>query len=205
MEPIVPKELDKETLERLYLQERMSLRSIAKLCGRSYLFVRYRKEKYGIPTIKPYYKKKEIPQKILFKWIVEEGKTLKVVAEQLSCAAITVRKRCDEYGILPRHERLKKITKAKIQKLYVAEGNSMRKVAKELECSYETIRNRCKKYGIPIQNHQGRKIDIPKASLQRLYLKEGKTLACIAKEFGCSIGTISSRLQKFKLNRYLKC
>lgn len=202
MEPIVPKELDKETLERLYLQERMSLRSIAKLCGRSYLFVHYWKEKYGIPTIKPFYKKKEISRKTLFKLIVKEGKSLEKVAKQLSWAAITVRKRCDDYGIIPRHERLKEITRAEIQKLYVAEGKSMREVAKELGCSCETVRNRCKQFGISVRSSRGRKIDIPKSSLQRLYLKEGKTLSYIAKEFGCSIGTISMRLKQFNWNRY---
>lgn len=202
MEPIVHGELDKETLERLYVQERMSLRSIAKLYGHSYPYVRYRKEKYGIPTRIPIYQKKDISRKTLFKLIVEEGKSFEKTAKQLSCSAVTVSKRCDEYGIQPKHERLKEITKADLQKFYDAEGKSMRAVAKELGCSFETVRNRCKQFGIRVRSPRRNKIEIPKSSLRRLYLKEGKNLSYIAKKFRCSISTISKRLTEYKMNRH---
>lgn len=203
MEPIVSDELDKETLERLYIQEKMSIRSIAELYGRSYMFVRYRKEKYGIPTIIPFYKKKEIGQQILFKLIVVEGKSMQAVAKQLSCSPVTIRKRCDEYGIPLKKESLAGISKAELQKLYIAEGKSTREIAKELGCSYETVRSRCKQFGISVRSSRRSKTEIPKSSLQRLYLEEGKTLSYIANKFGCSVSTISNKLKQFKINRYL--
>jgi DNA-binding Lrp family transcriptional regulator len=42
------KELDKETLTRLYIKEKRSLRAIAKIYGLSPSTVRYRSIKYGI-------------------------------------------------------------------------------------------------------------------------------------------------------------
>ena len=40
------KELDKQTLTRLYLEEKFSLRAIAKMYGRSYFCMRYRRKHY---------------------------------------------------------------------------------------------------------------------------------------------------------------
>jgi transposase len=198
MKPIVPRELDKETLERLYIQEKMSLRSIANLYGRSYLFVHYRKQKYGIPT-RPFPKRKEISQETLFKLIVKEGKSLEKAAKQLSCSPITVRKRCDEYGIKTKSECLPKIPKAKLQKLFVKEGKSTREVAKELGCSYEIIRKKFKHYGIPKRNAGTKKIKIDETTLWKLYVQQGKSFSEIAKVFDCSVGPICRKIKHMEL------
>ena len=43
-------DLDKTTFKRLYINEGMSLRKIAEMYGRSYMFAHHRKTKYGIPV-----------------------------------------------------------------------------------------------------------------------------------------------------------
>jgi hypothetical protein len=50
MEPISARELDQETLSRLYVKEKLSLRAIAKIYNVSYFCVQYRCKQFGIKT-----------------------------------------------------------------------------------------------------------------------------------------------------------
>ena len=43
-------DLNKTTFEQLYILEGMSLRKIANMYGRSYMYAHHRKTKYGIPN-----------------------------------------------------------------------------------------------------------------------------------------------------------
>ena len=90
-------ELDKKTLARLYVEEKLSLRTIAKMYDRSYIYVQYRIHKYGIKTSSG--RKRWISKSMLQNLYVEEGKSSNEIAEILSCSYTTVLKRCKEYGI----------------------------------------------------------------------------------------------------------
>ena len=195
------KALDKKTLTRLYVKEKLSLRAIAKMYDRSYCFARARSIKYGIKTRhRGLDRKIRIEKSILQKLYVKEGKSSMEVAEILSCSYTTVLNRCKEYGISIKAQRFEKITKEVLQNLYVKEGRTIREVAKILGCSFETVRVKCKRFGIPLRNPGNEKVVIDTLTLQRLYIQEGKNKDEIAKIFGCSASSIYQLVKRFDLN-----
>jgi len=142
-------ELNKETLERLYITEQKSLQKIARMFGCSVTAVVDRCNKYGIkrrPRVKEI---KGLNKAALQQLYVKEGKSTDKIAEMFSCSSVTVVNKCRHYGIKLRGLRwIRGISKSLLQKLYIKEGKSLREIAKILGCSHETIRNRCKKFGL---------------------------------------------------------
>jgi transposase len=201
MEPIIAAELDKETLSRLYVKEKLSLRAIAKMYDVSYFCVQYRCKQYGIKARPKTSKRIHIDKAILERLCIEEGKSSKEVAELLSCSFVTVRERCREHGVPLKGQQLKRITKHQLQKLYVTEKKSTREVAKVLGCSSETVRTRCRKFGIPLRKAARGGLKIDETSLKRLYLVEGRKMTDIAAKLGCSVATISNRLKEIGLTK----
>ena len=204
MEPVRARELDKETLSRLYLEEKWSLRAIAKRYDVSYFCVQYRCKQYGIRTRPKTSKRIHLDKAILQRLCMKEGKSSKEIAELLSCSFVTVRERCKEYGIPLKGQQLKEITKHQLHKLYVTERKSIREVANVLGCSSETVRTRCKQFGIPLRKAARYRLTIDKATLKRLYLIEGRNMTDIAAIYGCSVATISNKLKKFGLTKVNK-
>lgn len=194
--------LDRDTLKRLYLKEKRSLHEIARMFACSYFCVHYRSMKYGI-TLRPktWRRKIHLDKSMLKRLCVNEGQSSKKVAEILSCSHATVLKRCREYGIPLKGQRVEGITKAQLKKLYVTEGKTIRAIAKDIGCSGELIRRRCKEFGIPLRNPGTKKLEIDAFTLRRLYVKEGMSMTAIAKFFGCSVSSIYQRITHFKLKK----
>jgi DNA-binding CsgD family transcriptional regulator len=166
--------------------------------------VRYRSIKYGI-TLRPQPGSRRINlnKSVLKKLCVKEGRSSKKVAEMLSCSPATVLKRCKEYGIPLRINRTEGLSKALLQKLYVKEGKTLREIAKIQGCSFEPVRKRCKQFGIPLRNPGIKKVKIEESTLRRLYVKEGKSVAEIAKAFNCVGSTVSQKVKQFGLKKSL--
>jgi DNA-binding CsgD family transcriptional regulator len=196
------KDLDKETLKRLYLKEKRSTRDIAQMSGCSPTKVRYRCIKYGI-KLRPntWNRKINLKKSVLMRLYVKENKSLRKVAEILSCSSETVLKRCKEHDIPVRSQRVEGLTKLLLRKFYLKEGKTTREIAIILGCSANLIRIKCKKFGIPLRNPGTKKIKIDESTLRRLYLKEGKCMYEIAKILNCSAGVISRRIEKLRLKR----
>ena len=142
---------NKETLERLYLKEKKTTREIGKMFGCSYNTVNYWCRKYGIKLRPQTCQRVHLDKSTLERLCVKEERPLKEVAEILSCYYVTVRKRCKEYGMPLKGQRIKGVTKALLKKLYVQEGKSSREVAKILGCWSTTALYRCRQYGIPLK------------------------------------------------------
>lgn len=204
MEPTIATGLDKETLSRLYVKEKMSLRAIARMYGVSYFCVQYRCRQYGIQTRPRTSKRIHLDKAILQRLCVKEGKSSKDVAALLSCSSVTVRERCKEFGVPLKGQQLARITKEQLQKLYVTQGKSTREVAKVLGCSPETVRMRCKQFGIPMRKPSRNGLKLDKSILKKLYLEENKSMTDIATICGCSIATISNKLKEFGLTKASK-
>ena len=196
------KELDKETLTRLYIKEKRSLRAIAKMYGLSPSTVHYRSIKYGIKLRENVgLKRIALKKSVLKKLCVKEGRSSKEVAEMLSCSPATVLKRCKEYNIPLKGQKVEGLSKALLQKLYVKEGMTMREIAKIQGCSFEPVRKRCKQFGIPLRNPGSKKVKIDESTLRRLYVKEGKSMPEIAKAFNCAVATVAKRVKQFGLKK----
>ena len=196
------KELDKETLERLYLKEKRSTHDIAQMSGCSCTKVRYRCIKYGI-TLRPntWNRKINIEKSVLMKLYVKENKSITEIAKILSCSRATVIKRCREHGIPLRSQTLEGLTKLLLQKLYIKEGKTTRDIAIIMGCSGDLIRRRCKKFGIPLRNPGTTKLQIDESTLHKLYVKEGKRMHQIAKIFNCSANLISVSVRRLGLKK----
>ena len=162
-------ELDKQTLTRLYVKEKLSLRAIAKMYGRSYFYVRYRCINTGIKLRPKTWNRRKIhiDEAVLKKLYIEEGKSITEIAEILSCSYFTIFKRCKEYKIPPRGPKITGITESLLEKLYVEEGKTTREIAKQLGCSFETIRKRCHEFHIPLRSHGTNTMEIDEETLRR--------------------------------------
>lgn len=196
------KELDKQTLTRLYVKEKLSLRAIAKMYGLSYFCIRYRSIKYGIQARpRAWGRKIRLDKSMLQRLYVKESKSANEVAEILSCSSSTVLKRCIEYGIPLKGRKIEGITKEQLQELYVEEGKTTKEIGKIFSCSGNAIRRRCKQLGVPLRNPGTKKCEIDIANLRRLYVKEKKSNLEIAKIFNCSPSVISNRLKQSGLKK----
>jgi len=196
------KELDKETLKRLYLKEKRSTADIAQMLGCSSTKVRYRCIKYGIKLRpKTCNRKINIEKSVLMRLCVKENISIKEVAEILSCSSATVIKRCKEHAIPLRSHRLEGLTKPLLQRLYFEEGKTTREIADIVGCSSNLIRIKCKKFGVPLRNPGTKKIESDEPTLRRLYLKEGKRMREIANILNCSPSVISGRIKSLGLKK----
>ncbi len=170
------KVLDKETLTRLYLKEKRSIRDIAQMAACSPTKVRYRCIKYGIELrANTWNRKINIKKSVLMQRYVKENKSLRKVAEILSCSSETVIKRCKEHDIPLRSQRVEGLTKPLLQQFYLKEGKTTREIAKDVGCSANLIRLKCKKFGIPLRNPGTKKIEIDESTASET-LPEGKEM-----------------------------
>jgi DNA-binding CsgD family transcriptional regulator len=145
--------LNKETLIKLYLIEGKSTTEIARIFGRAHSTIWYKCKKYRIKLRHRGRTRIELKKSVLERLYVKEKKSLTEIGEVLSCSLVTIRNRCEEYGIkLRRVERVKGLNEALLHKLYFAESKTILDIAKIVGCSREQVRRRCKKYGIPLRS-----------------------------------------------------
>ena len=189
-------ELNKETLIRLYIKEKRTLRDIAEMFGRSYTLVRHKCIQYRIKLRPKNYKIIKFEKSVLQRLYVQEDKPPREIAQIFSCTPATVRNRFRQYGIPLKDNKIKGLNKAQLQKLYVNEGKSIHEVAKIMGCSHETVRKRCMQHGIKLRPIGSRITGVDKSALQRL-IKEGKSLSNIAEMFSCSPPTVRSRCREY--------
>jgi len=94
-------------------------------------------------------------------------------------------------------DKLKGLNKETLERLYVKEGKSIYIIAKMFGCTSMTVWTRCKKYGIKTRPKGKRIVKIKKSVLQRLYVREGKSIDEIARMFSVHPYTV-----RMKCNQY---
>jgi transposase-like protein len=143
---------------------------------------------------------KELNKKVLQRVYVAEGKSTYTIAKIFGCSHSTVQYRCRKYGIRLRPSqkgKLKGLNRETLDGLYTKEQKSIHKIAKILGCSTSSVIYRCRKYGIKIRPRMKEIKGLTKAKLQRLYIKEGKSISRIAEIFSCSHSIIEARCKTF--------
>ena len=93
------KELDKKTFTQLYINEGMSLRKIADMYGRSYMFAHHRKTKYGIPKRNTGTKKIEIDETTLWELYVKEEKSVSEITKVFDCSVGPIYRKIKRGGL----------------------------------------------------------------------------------------------------------
>ena len=91
-----------------------------------------------------------IPKTLLEKLYIEEGKSIREVAEELRCSYETIRKKLKHYDIPKRNAGTKKIEidETALWKLYLKEEKSVPEIAKVFDCSVGPIYQKIKRMGL---------------------------------------------------------
>jgi DNA-binding CsgD family transcriptional regulator len=195
-------EIKKSVLQRLYVREGKSIDKIARMFSRHPYTVRMKCEQYGI-EIKDHRIVEGLTESLLQKWYVKEGKSTREIGKIIGCSREPVRLKCKQFGIplRPFAKKTVEIDKPTLHRLYIEEEKTVTEVASIFNCSTPTILRKARQYDIKLRPRGGKKVDIDESTLRRLYVKEGKSVAEIAKAFNCAVSTVSQRVKEFRLKK----
>ena len=95
------------------------------------------------------------------------------------------------------------LNKETLKRLYAKERKSLQEIARIFNCSTTGVAYRCEKYGIKRRPRAEEVKGLSKSILQRLYIKESKSLNKIAEMVSCSPSTVQNRCMRYgiKLRR----
>lgn len=191
-------EIQKDVLERLYVEERRSAPDIARDLGVKPNVVYSRLREYGIARRT---RRIDLPVKVLEQKYLAEKKTAAQIAKELGVDAALVTTNLHRAGIPVRPTNSRPriiIPKEDLVRMYQKEGLTTSDIGRKLGCDPKLVWRRLKKYGIPRRNSGtvSRTI-LTKEALQRMYVDERKSAAMIARAMGCSDGTVLNRLKEY--------
>ncbi|MAG45389.1 MAG: hypothetical protein CMH63_01290 [Nanoarchaeota archaeon] len=101
--------------------------------------------------------------------------------------------------------RPEKISKKELYDLYVIQKLSITETAKKCECKYDTIVRKLRKYGFANKFSKGKKVEISKEEIRRLYIGKKLTTYDIAEKMGCCQASIWKKLKFYKIKRRDSC
>lgn len=191
-------EIPKNVLEHLYVKECKPACEIARNLGVKPNVVYSRLREYGIARRT---RRIDLPVKVLEQKYVVEKKTAAEVAKELGVDAMLVNSNLHRAGIPVRQTNNKpriRISKEDLVRMYQKEGLTISDIGRKLRCDPSLVWRRLKKYNIQRRNSGtvSRTI-ISKEVLQRMYVDEQKSASMIAREMGCSGGTVLNRLKEY--------
>jgi len=91
-------DLNEETLRRLYVDEKKSITTIAKIFGCSDLKIRSRFDRYGITIRRRLKSLDRLDRETLYKLRVIEGASICEIAQIFSCSPSGIRSKCMRFG-----------------------------------------------------------------------------------------------------------
>jgi len=91
--------LDKETLQRLYVDEGKTVTEIASMFKCNSGTISQRAKRFGIALNKSRFKRVDIDESTLRRLHIQEGKTFTEIAKIFDCAVTTVSCKAEKYGI----------------------------------------------------------------------------------------------------------
>ncbi|KPJ57736.1 MAG: hypothetical protein AMJ42_04440, partial [Deltaproteobacteria bacterium DG_8] len=93
---------------------------------------------------------------------------------------------------------IKEFNKKVLRRLYLKEGKSTYTIAKMLKCSHSIIQYKCKKCGIKLRPSQKGKLKgLSKKILNKLYVREQRSIHKIAKMLDCSASSVFYHCKKY--------
>ena len=92
---------------------------------------------------------------------------------------------------------VEELNKEILKGLYITEQKSLHEIAKIFGCSITAVVYRCNKYGIKRRPRVKEIKGLNRGTLQRLYVKEGKSTDKIAEMFSCSSVTVINKCRQY--------
>lgn len=197
--------ISKEELEKLYIQDGMTMKEIGKLYGITDSTVLYKMRRYNIPSrSKSESHRSLIPKKELERLYITENKTIREIVDFFGFSKDTIISRMREYGIQSRIGSPPKInvtTKEKLEKLYIIEKKTTVEIGKMFGVSSGIVCLRLKEYGIPMRPRNEHQIInfASKEELEMLYIDEGKSMVEISEMFGVDSATVWCKLHQYEI------
>ena len=187
-----------EDLYKLYVTNEKTIRQIADELDCSTTTICDRFGEHGIVART---NKLDIPKDALYDSYVKEGKSSTQLAKEFNTTESAICRYLHDYGIPIRDRRIK-ISSADLERMYVKEAKSAYQIAEAFGCDSGVILRNLSKNGIPIRmSNNVRRVSVPKETLTRMYVGEGKTITDIGKEIGCDPGTVHRRLKEYDILR----
>ena len=185
-----------EYLEKLYYEEKLSVKEIEKELkikeGSLYYILRIN----NFPHRKPVPALHEITKDNLFDLYINQNKTIKKIAEETNLSATRVFRLIKLFNIPKRKTHIDKETL--IQK-YIVEHKTIKEIAKELNVGRTAIVSEMKQFEIPIKPINPNINKITKEVLYNKAVKEKKTISQISEELSVSQTVIIKLLRKYNL------
>ncbi|WP_210608034.1 hypothetical protein [Priestia flexa] len=216
--------IDKETLEKLYITENLSLKEIGERFGVSHNTISRRLKQYEIPERPKKTRKILIEKEVLEKLYIHDQLNPSEVGERLGIDRGTVTRLLKGYNIplrtskegtkIAKEKKALKIPKEELEQKYFQENSPIPKIAKEYGVSPSWMYTYFKKINIKIRTyneavsmvHKERNPNINKVTKEVLesMLQKGLTMAEIARELKVSEIVIADRVNQFGLREYVE-
>jgi len=217
-------DIDKETLEKLYITEGLSLEEIGERFGVSRKTISRRLKLYKIPERPKKTRKIIIEKEILEKLYIYDQLNPSEVGERLGIDRGTVTRLLKGYSIplrnskegtkIAKEKKSLKIPKEELEQKYFQENLPIPKIAEEYGVSPSWMYTYFKKCNIKIRTyseavsmvHKKRNPNINKVTKEVLVnmVKQGLTMAEIARELKVSEIVIDDRVNQFGLREYVE-
>lgn len=189
----------KTWLERVYLEEKLSTKDIARVTGRSTSGIWYLMKQYGIPLRQP---TERIDRAWLEQKYVVERLPVKEIAEQAGAKPDQIRYLVRLYGFPLKRPILREIrpTREWVVQKYIVEGLSSKQICKLTGYSRGGFSTLLESYGIPAKGRSLPKLEISREELYQLHVVEGLTAVRIARRYDCHNSAISRLITQYDLD-----
>ena len=195
--------ISKEELERLYIQDRMTMKEIGELYSIGSATVLHKMRRYNISSRSKSESHRSLIQKEkLERLYINEKKKIREIMDIFGVSKDTIISRMREYGINARIGAPPKIdfaTKEELERLYIGKNKTAVEIGKIYNVSGSIVSIRLKEYEIPIRLRNEHQIInfCNREELERLYINGNKTMIDIGKMFGVSPGVVMDRLHQY--------
>ncbi|AFQ29915.1 hypothetical protein P4493_05300 [Bacillus thuringiensis] len=181
--------LSKTELERLYIEECLSDKTIGKQVGLSHSTVHRLRVKYGIERrpVKRAFTEEELKQ-----LYIKEGKTDEQIAKLRGITAGAVTHLRKVYGIEAIERAV--VPKEILIDLYVKQKMTDKEIAEQYNCAEKTVCSLRKRFGIQANR---KRCSLSKEQVYNLYVEKGLSDNQIANLYGTYSATISSLRERY--------
>jgi len=153
--------IPKEVLSKLYVDEKLSTRAIAKVYDCSQGVIQRELGEHGIEIRHPN-KEIHISKEELNELYINKNLSTYKIAEMYNCDSKTIHRKLRQFGITTRSIIKIQIPKEELYNLYHVEKWPLSKIAKKFSCCVDPVFDRMKEYGIPSRTMSEAKTIYPK-------------------------------------------